>query len=286
MKLFSSRWLSAAAVLGLTAATAFFRTHEVQGDSGGQVPAPAGRHELPAAAQTNPELTGRDIIALALEAAGGETFSRPRTLFLSGYNISRGDDGSEVLWDKYAMWRVFADDTSSAREASGKVRIEAWTGDNLALLMAFDGENTYSENGVMEDQSANAMWSANFGFGAIRGALKEGWRQARVPDRLVDGALAYMVEVFDPEGGTTLFGIRQGDNAIVYVGFPTPRGWHERRYSHYFTKPGISWKQAGRVRLFYDGVKSNEALWTDFAIGETIDNDRFVIAEPLESPSF
>lgn len=229
-------------------------------------------------------LNGAEIIAMAHEAAGGETWRKPGTLKLTGYNLIYGD--RPVVWDRYAMWRVFSDEKSAAHAASGKVRIEAWSGDELALLIAFDGEKTSNQNGVMEDQSANAMWSNNFGYGAIRNALDEGWRQTRVQDRLIDGAPAYMVELEDPAGGETLFGIRQGDNAIVYVGFDTPRGWHERRYSEFFSKPGISWSQAGRVRLFYDGVKANEAVWTDFVVGEDVSPDTFVITAQPETPTF
>ena len=54
------------------------------------------------------------------------------------------------------------------------------------------------------------------------------------------------------------------------VGFETPRGWHERRYSEFYSRPGLSWSQPGRVRLFYNGIKQNEVIWTDFGVDETI----------------
>ncbi len=50
----------------------------------------------------------------------------------------------------------------------------------------------------MNDQSANAMWGANFGYGAIRNALDDGWNQKRLPDRLIDDAPAYLIELKDP----------------------------------------------------------------------------------------
>mgnify|MGYP000275956174 CR=1 FL=1 len=62
----------------------------------------------------------------AHEAAGGERFVRPGSLFLSGYNIIRRD-GGEMLWDRYAMWRVFGNEKLDAHRANGMVRIEAWT---------------------------------------------------------------------------------------------------------------------------------------------------------------
>jgi len=259
------------------------------------LPAPAAQAEAPpklaerdtmdAAVQKRPDLDGAEIIQRA-HAAAGASFVQPGSLFLSGYNIIRAPDGSERLWDQYAMWRVFDDEKSDAHQANGQVRIEAWSGGQLALLLAFDGEQTYNQDGRMEDQSANAMWSANFGFGAIRNALDEGWRQQRRPDDLIDGQPAYLVELTDPAGGSTLFGFRQSDFAILYVGFDTPRGWHERRYSHFFTLPGTDWVQAGRVRLFYDGIKANEAIWTFYEVGASYASERFQPDAAPHAPSW
>ncbi len=241
---------------------------------------------MPTAVQANPDLTGPEIVARAHEAAGGTTFTRPGSLFLTGYNIIRSSDGGEVLWDRYAMWRVFGDEKRDAHAANGKVRIEAWRGDKLAMLISFDGAATYNQDGRMADQSANAMWGNNFGFGAIRNALDPGWTQVRRPDDLIDGQPAYLVELTDPSGGKTLFGFRQSDFATLYVGFDTAKGWHERRYSEFFTKPGVSWVQPGRVRLFYDGVKANEAIWTDFELGGEFPDDLFVLSGAPASPTF
>ena len=232
------------------------------------------------------ELDGAAIIELAHEAAGGETFTRPGTLFLAGSNIIYDEGGGSRIWDRYAMWRVFADEKADAHAANGKVRIEAWSGGELAMLLSFDGQATYDQSGRMADQSANAMWSNSFGFGAIRNALDAGWTQERRADRAIDGKPAYLIELTDPSGGRTLFGIDQATFDILYVGFNTPRGWHERRYSGYFSKPGINWRQAGRVRLFYNGVKSNEAIWTDFQIGDAFGDAVFVIDATPGAPTF
>lgn len=245
-----------------------------------------GAELLFAAGQANPSLTGANIIAAAHQAAGGETFVQPGSLFLSGYNIIFAKHGGSKTWDRYAMWRVFADEKADAHAANGKVRIEAWEGSELAMLLSFDGEATYNQSGRMADQSANAMWSNNFGFGAIRNALDEGWTQARRSDRTIDGRPVYMVQLTDPSGGQTLFGFEQATMSILYVGFDTPRGWHERRYSDYFSKPGTSWQQAGRVRLYYNGVLANEAIWTDFEIGGDHSDEIFVVSEPPLNPTF
>ena len=248
--------------------------------------ATTGEVLLASAGQSKPALDGQMIIEMAHEAAGGETFVNPGSLFLSGRNIIYGRDGGASTWDKYAMWRVFASEKNDAHVANGKVRIEGWRGAKLALLLSFDGTATYDKSGRMEDQSANAMWSNNFGFGAIRNALDEGWSQKRRSDRTIDGKPAYMVQLTDPEGGKTLFGFDRSTLQILYVGFDTPRGWHERRYSDYFSKPGISWQQAGRVRLFYDGVMANEAIWTDFEIGGSYPENHFVIEQVPTAPGF
>lgn len=241
---------------------------------------------LASAGQSKPQMDGQTIIAMAHEAAGGDAFVNPGSLFLSGHNIIYGRDGSAQTWDNYAMWRVFADEKADAHIANGKVRIEAWTGSKLVMLLSYDGEATYNKSGRMEDQSANAMWSNNFGFGAIRNALDEGWTQARRSDRTIDGKPAYMVQLTDPAGGTTLFGIDRSSYQILYVGFDTPRGWHERRYSDYFSKPGTPWQQAGRVRLYYDGILANQAVWTDFQLGVSYAADTFIVTEAPSEPSF
>lgn len=256
-------------------------------------PSLESRTKLAAATQLSPELSATQIITKAHVAAGGAGWVKPFGLKLTGYNLIRKGE-KEIIWDKYAMWREYAADKSAAHEASGKVRIEAWSDEKLALLLAYDGKQTYNQHGVLKDQSANAMWSANFGYGAIRNALDQGWQQSRLPDDMVDGKPSFMIKLVDPSGGVTHFGIRQSDFAIVYVGFDTPRGWHERRYSNFYSKPDVAWSQPGRVRLFYNGVKANEAVWTNFAVltregsAKQVEwNDElFTVIDPPTKPTF
>lgn len=231
------------------------------------------------------KLNASEIVARAHEAAGGENWVKPRSLKLVGYNVTYTPDGP-TLYDKYAMWRIYADDKPDAHRAQGRVRIEGWAGDTLKLLLTYNGEATFTADGQMPPSDADKMWGSNFGFGAIRNALDEGWTQTRLPDDLVDGAPAYWVELTDPVGGVTRFAFAIEDYRLLAVGFDTPRGWHERRYSHYFSKEGVSWAQPGRVRLFYDGVKQNEIIWTDFVVGEDYPEDHFVVAERPTEPSF
>ena len=218
-------------------------------------------------------LTAISIIERAHAAAGGENFVNPGTLYLTGTNTIYRDGGA-WLWDDYRMWREFADQKGDAHQVNGKIRIEAKSAGNIVFINAFDGERSFDANGPTDRESSPA-WSDSFGFGAIRHALDEGWTQERRVDRTIDGHPTFMILLRDPADGETLFGIRQSDFAIVYVGFQTSRGWHERRYSEFFEKPGVAWRQAGRVRLFYNGQKANEAVWTDFDIGAPIDIEVF-----------
>ena len=233
------------------------------------------RAAMPAAVMANPDVDASTILERAHAAAGGENFVRPGTLYLEGYNmVHRGTQ--EWLWDDYRMWRVFADEKGDAHAVNGKIRIEARSGGELVFLNAYDGQTSYNADGPVPSEGS-VPWSDSFGFGAIRHALDDGWTRERRVDRMIDGQPTYMIALKDPSGGDTLFGIRQSDHAIVYVGFQTSRGWHERRYSDFFTKPGVPWQQAGRVRLFYNGEKANEAVWTDFDIGASIDDAVFVV---------
>ncbi|MEM9169135.1 MAG: hypothetical protein AAGC56_05730 [Pseudomonadota bacterium] len=232
--------------------------------------------DLPALYATAPDVSAVTIIERAHAASGGAPWVRPTTLKMTGYGVFyRG--GETRVYDDYTMLRVYPKGKADARVADGKVRIEGKKDGRTVFLIAFDGERTYDASGPLSDQSANARWAANFGFGAIRHALDDGWAQKRLPDDLIDGRPAHFVELTDPAGGVTRFGIDAETYAVLYVGFDTDRGWHERRYSNFFKKPGVSWVQPGRVRLFYDGVKQNEIIWTDFEVDAELADDLFVV---------
>ena len=226
------------------------------------------------------ELDARQIVERAHAAAGGEFWVRPRTLRLEGHADFYREGHRPVRHERHAMWRVYSTSKSTAHAASGRVRIDSYRGGEPAMIIAYDGRHTYSVTPGTEpgqprvyrtaEPADSRRWQSNFGFGVIRHALDDGYLLERLADDQVDGRPAHIVRVTDPGGGETLFGIAIDDYAILMVAFDTPRGWHERRYSDFFSRPGVSWVQPGRVRLFYRGIKQNEVIWTSFAVNEPI----------------
>jgi len=234
--------------------------------------------EVPAVAAPD-GLGAADIIERAYAHAGGDEWVNPKSLLMEGYGLFWRDSEQYVRYEPYRMWRVYPDVKDAAHAADGRVRIEAFRDGEIVFQIAFDGEKTYDQDGALEDQADSERWASNFGFGVIRHALDDGYSVKRLPDDYVDGAPAYMVQVIDPAGGTTLFGIRKQDFAIVTVGFDTPRGWHQRRYSEFFRNEDGGWLQPGRVRLYYDGIKANEVYWTSFTLGGAYPQGHFRLGE-------
>lgn len=193
-------------------------------------------------------------------AAGGESWSRPKTLSMDGYGVFyRG--GVATRHERHTMYRVYDAGKSDAHRADGKVRITSVRDGVPVIDLAFDGETTSTAKGPQPKSEADKRWASNFGFGVIRHALDDGYALSRLPDDLVDGKPAYLIQIEDPVGGETQFAIAHADHAILKVGFDTDRGWHERFYSDFYSNSGVSWVQPRRVRLYYDGVKANEVIW-------------------------
>jgi hypothetical protein len=239
-------------------------------------PPPGPDKPLVATMPAEPELSARTIVERATAAAGGESWRRPVTLTLTGYAVFYRD-GKATVHERYEMHRVYPEFKADAHRADGKVRINSWRDGAVAFQLAFDGERSYTEKGPQPPSEADRQWSENFGFGVIRFALDEGYTLARTPDDLVDGRPAFTIEVRDPAQGVTRFAIDRKTYQILRVGFATPRGYHERIYSDFYTKKGVSWVQPGRIRLFYDGVKQNEIIWRDFTLNASLPDDLFVI---------
>lgn len=224
------------------------------------------------------DLTATEIMEKAHKSAGGESWTRPESLSMSGYGVFY-KDGKAVRHESHKMWRVYASEKTNAHKVDGKVRIESILGGKPIIDLSYDGEYTYTPAGQQPKSESDKRWSSNFGFGVIRHALDDGYSLERLPDDLIDGRAAYMVDVQDPAGGSTYFGIAQDDYAILKVAFDSPRGWHKRIYSNFFSNPGEAWVQPGRVRLYYGGVKANEVIWESYTINDEIPDCLFRLPE-------
>ena len=216
--------------------------------------------------------SARAILERAVMAAGGEAWLNPSTLYLAGKAVFYAPDSAEPrsIADDYRMWRAMSDERTTAHGADGKVRIIAKTGERVVFEVGYDGATTWTEKGVMPKDQADAYWASNFGFGIIREALGPGFTLERAPDRDVGGHPVWLIRIVSPDGGRTLFGIDQQSHYIRYMGFTSPRGFHERHYDDFVRLPS-GWVQARTVTLFYDGVKANTVYWRDVKVAEPID---------------
>ena len=228
----------------------------------------------PCLIQANPSLSAEEIVKFAHEAAGGESWARPQSLYLLG-SSTFFEGSSQNHFDRHEMWRIYPTSKASAHQADGKVRIRSSQDGVTMIDLAFDGQRTYVNGQISDEASDSRRWASNFGFGVIRHALDPDYSLARLPDDQVDGKQSFTIKVTDPGGSDTIFGIAMASYEILMVGFDTPRGWHQRIYSGFFSKQGIRWKQPGLVRLYYQGVKQNEVRWTDFEVNEPIHSDIF-----------
>ncbi len=224
-------------------------------------------------------LSGLEIVQAATEANGGYNWRRPQTLFLQGrmtmYDGGAIDQQTQV--DDYRMWRRFPAKPGAAHAANGKVAFDARSAGKVVFQIAWDGSHTYNQSGRVEKSSADAQWSAAFGFGIIRFADQPGFSVTRLADDQVEGQPCYVVKVTDPGGSDTLFGIDKGSLAVRMVGFDTPRGWHHRIYSAFAWHQDPPFRQPQRVRLFYDGRKTNDIFWHTFSVNGPVDDGVFAL---------
>lgn len=229
------------------------------------------------AAEERPDAA--DIVRAAHAAAGGEAWRRPRSLELSGiatfYRDGRNSAATSV--DDYHMWRVFPDESTEAHSANGMVRFDARSRGRIVFQTSFDGESSYDQNGRVEDAAGAEQWRSNFGFGIIRFALDEGFTVSRLADDTVDGHQCYFIEVLDPAGGRTLFGIDTGSYYVRMVGFSTPRGWHHRVYDDFEWHENPRFLQPTSVRLYYDGRKTADITWQDYRVNRRIEPSLFTL---------
>jgi hypothetical protein len=231
-------------------------------------------------------LSAREIVMRAHEAAGGALWLRPKTLHLRGSAVLYQDGLQHAVRraDHYEMWRVFPAFNLHAHDANGKVRIDAKNAGQIIFQTAFDGQRSYNQHGELPSQSAQSEWREAFGFGIIRFALAPEMTLTRLADDTVDAALCFVVRVRDAAASDTIFWIDQASAQIRKVGFDTPKGWHERVYSDFFTLAN-GWVQPGRVRLTYRGALSNDIRWSYAAVNEKIDDQIFVISADRAQPA-
>ena len=234
----------------------------------------------PLMAQEVAEPDGAAILAMAREAHGGDDWAEARTLVLEGRAVfyRKGVEPSSIA-DDYRMWRVFDPEREAAHGAEGKVRITARSNGAVLFEVGYDGETTWNERGIVPEDEADRFWAGNFGFGIIRHAGKPGFVATRLPDSDRFGHALYMIDLTDPAGGKTLFGIDQGSHAIRYMGFATDRGWHERLYDDFVELTDPAWLQAGYVALYYDGRLANEVFWENTKVNAPVDPALFEAPE-------
>jgi hypothetical protein len=235
---------------------------------------------LAMAAQGADDLTAQQIVQRVHQASGGQAWLR------AGTNIMRGDadlcrDGNPakcVHADRYVMYRVYPTELAhGAHAGSGKFRLDAFAGDKPIFQVAFDGTHSYDQDGMLPPERAMSDEMSAFGFSAIRFALQPGFTVERLTDDEVDGHPCHFVRVTDPSGTRTLFGIDREYFYVRSAQWQTTRGWHQRIYSDFYVIPGTSFLQPGRVRHFYDGVKSVDIRWTSAEIGTPIPDSTFVL---------
>lgn len=232
------------------------------------------------------ELTARQIVERAHAAAGGQAWLAAGTNVMRGQaTLCRdGDPARCVHADRYEMYRVYPTELErGAHAGSGKFRLDAHVGDRVLFMVAFDGERSYDQNGPVPAERASSDEMSAFGFSAIRFALQPGFAVERLSDDQVEGRPCHFVRVTDPTGARTLFGIDQQTLAVRSAGWQTPKGFHQRLYSDFYAVGDGGFVQPGRVRHFYDGVKTVDIRWTSAEIGQPIPDAVFVIAPSVKS---
>lgn len=232
-----------------------------------------------AAAEDLAALAAGEIVARAHAAAGGEAWLRAGTNVMRGHATLCRDGRPDacVTADRYEMYRVYPTELARAHAGSGKFRLDAFAGDRTLFQIAFDGERSWDQNGLVPGPRAQTDEGSGFGFSAIRFALEEGFRVERLTDDQVEGHPCFFVRVTDPSGQATLFGIDRQDYSIRSAAWQSPRGWHQRLYSDFYRVGESGFLQPGRVRHYYEGVKSVDIRWTSAEIGTPIPDDVFVL---------
>jgi hypothetical protein len=221
------------------------------------------------------QISGQQILQLAIKASGGDTWQRPQTLLLKGDAVftpyGKTDDTHLQRMDDYAMYRVFPAQNDAAHAANGKVRFDAKSGGALFMQLIFDGKDTRNQ---LSEQAApyqkHFSWSNNFGFGILRFADQDGYLVERLGDDQIEGKPCFVVQITDPKKMITTFFVDQRQHFIRSVAFDTDVGFHQRIYSDFKSAKNVRFIQPTRVRLYFDGIKWMDIHWRAFAVNQPI----------------
>ena len=216
------------------------------------------------------------IMERATARAGGDNWRLADTIELRG-EATLYRNGEAAQASDYRMYRVYPRALDAAHTTTGKFRLDAEAGKRTLFRISFDGERMYDQNGPMDPEAAERLAASSFGYSAARFALTEGFSLERLPADQVEGHDCDFVRVRDPSGTQTLFGIDASSHEIRLVAWDTPQGWHHRLYSDFYWVEEPGFLQPGRVRLYYDGVKTADINWRSARINVPLTEELFVL---------
>lgn len=221
------------------------------------------------------ELTPLEIAKKTIEASGGETWRRPKTLQLSG-TATLFWNGQTYRMTTYKMWRVFPDENNSAHTANGKVRFDAFEGDKIFFRLAFDGVNsTQILSDAAKQNEESLKLGNNFGFSIFRFIENPDFLLARLPDDKIDGHPCYFIKITDAKKSDTIFGVDKKTFFIRYAAFQTPISLQQRFYDDFKRVKGVKFIQPRSLRIFNGGVKTTEVFWKNYKVNEPIADEVF-----------
>jgi hypothetical protein len=233
------------------------------------------------AAEPAQERSAGEIIEFAATTAGGDAWRYAETNVMSGHaTLCRdGDPDTCVHSDDYVMYRLYPTEITDVHSGTGKFRLDALRDGQVLFRNSFDGTDSWTHRGRVPEDEARESQESNFGFSAIRFAGREGFPVDRLIDDTIEGLECYTVRVHDPAGGRTLFWIEKETGLIRSVAWPTPRGFHRRIYTEYYWIDDPGFMQPGRVRLYYDGIRTSDIYWTQASINVPLDDALFTLGE-------
>jgi hypothetical protein len=219
-------------------------------------------------------------LALAVAKAGGDTWQNPETLMLSGQAVftpfGQISPDKKMIFDQYKLFRVFPSENNAAHQANGKIRFDAFEGENCFFKLVFDGKKSnmfLSE--TAKPYEKHFSWSNNFGFSIIRFANRAGFVLERLSDDYVDGHACYILQITDPNQTQTVYGIDKTNFYIRYLAFKTEVGFHHRIYADFVKVPNVNFLQPTNLRIYFDGLKWMDISWQNFEVNQLIEDQIF-----------